>query len=222
MGTIACIDVMPFLRTLMHGSHFVINTCIVLLVLSVFSPHWEPDGIFFSRLPLLAQVVALSLLLDFAAYGLHTLSHRNSLLWYFHQVHHSDDKVDASTGLRMHFMQMFISLIPDLFILSLLSPKREAYWIYTGIAYLSVLFHHSRLALPNWAITILSRFFVTPLFHQEHHRRENRGNFGSIYSFWDALLGTRAIPKSGPFGLPAVSDPFSFRELFLPPKRSLG
>lgn len=58
---------------------------------------------------LLRQIVAI-VLLDYTLYLWHVLTHRVPLLWRFHQVHHIDREMDASTALRFHFGEITLSV----------------------------------------------------------------------------------------------------------------
>jgi sterol desaturase/sphingolipid hydroxylase (fatty acid hydroxylase superfamily) len=49
---------------------------------------------------------------------------------------------------------------------------------------------HSRL---TWTFGPLRRLLVSPAFHSMHHSidpREYNGNYGRVFSLWDALFGT--------------------------------
>src|SRR6188472_368647 len=48
------------------------------------------------------KLIAAILLLDYTLYLWHRLTHRVPLLWRFHQVHHVDREMDATTALRFH------------------------------------------------------------------------------------------------------------------------
>ena len=41
----------------------------------------------------------------------HKLNHRVPLLWRFHNLHHIDAALDASTGFRFHFGEVLISAV---------------------------------------------------------------------------------------------------------------
>ena len=64
------------------------------------------------RLPLCLWLeLALSVvLMDYTFYIWHALNHKIGLLWRFHQPHHVDLELDASTALRFHFTELTISV----------------------------------------------------------------------------------------------------------------
>ena len=55
------------------------------------------------EMPLWLEVLVGVMILDLVAqYVVHYLLHRVKFMWRFHMVHHSDSKVDATTGTRHH------------------------------------------------------------------------------------------------------------------------
>src|SRR5688572_29920004 len=50
-------------------------------------------------------------LLDFWIYWWHRANHRIPALWRFHEVHHRDRHLDATTALRFHFGEVFLSAL---------------------------------------------------------------------------------------------------------------
>src|SRR5262245_35863904 len=62
------------------------------------------------NLPGRLEVPAAVVLLDYTLYLWHVLVHRVPFLWRFHQVHHVDLDMDASTALRFHFAEMVLSI----------------------------------------------------------------------------------------------------------------
>ena len=96
-------------------------------------------------LRLLAGIAAM----DYGFYWWHVATHKVPVLWRFHRVHHVDPDMDASTGVRFHFVDMLVSLPGRLAQVRLAgaSPKALRYWRHFFHA--SVLFHHANLRLPG-------------------------------------------------------------------------
>jgi sterol desaturase/sphingolipid hydroxylase (fatty acid hydroxylase superfamily) len=84
---------------------------------------------------------------------------------------------------------------------------------YQVVLLAGVLFHHSNLRLPIGIERRLCRVIVTPRMHGIHHsivEAEAGSNFGSLFSWWDDLHGTRRldVPQAAlTIGLPAYLDP---------------
>ena len=56
-------------------------------------------------------VITLSIvLLDLMIYWQHRVFHLVPILWRFHRVHHADSHIDASTGLRLHPVEIVLSI----------------------------------------------------------------------------------------------------------------
>jgi sterol desaturase/sphingolipid hydroxylase (fatty acid hydroxylase superfamily) len=85
-------------------------------------------------------------------------------------------------------------------------------------------FHHSNLKLPRGLERALSRLIITPSIHWVHHRRVQRdtdSNYGTIFSFWDRLFGSRRATVRAPdmeIGVEGHSER-SFGRLLLVPFR---
>src|SRR5213082_2129478 len=59
-------------------------------------------------LPVWLEVPLAVGLLDYTLYLWHVLVHKVPFLWRFHQPHHVDLDLDASTALRFHFAEMVV------------------------------------------------------------------------------------------------------------------
>ena len=64
-----------------------------------------------ATLPFPALLVLGVLLVDFGEYVFHRLAHSQRWLWLIHAVHHSDDRLDVSTGLRFHPGETALNLV---------------------------------------------------------------------------------------------------------------
>ena len=164
--------------------------------------------------PLLRGAVAF-LLMDYTTYLWHVLTHEVPLLWRLHLVHHLDGKLDASTALRFHAVDMVVS-----------TPFRVAQVLVSGAGpraleawrnwfLVAILFHHSDWRLPGDWDRRLALLVTTPHMHGVHHsaRPELTGsNWSSGLSFWDRLHGTfRLDPDDGAIGVPAYREPVGLR-----------
>jgi sterol desaturase/sphingolipid hydroxylase (fatty acid hydroxylase superfamily) len=74
-----------------------------------------------------------------------------------------------------------------------------------------VLFHHSNWRLPIGFERLLSLVFVTPRMHGIHHsqvERENKSNFGTVFTWWDRMhhtLGLNVSQNAVVVGVPGYS-----------------
>ena len=148
------------------------------------------------RLLQLKHVIELPLaivLFDLWMYLWHRANHRIPFLWRFHRMHHSDPDMDASTALRFHPGEVILSSAIRMVVLPLLGMTLMQLAIYEAILLPVILFHHSNVRLPRWFEYGLLGLVVTPAMHRVHHSRwkpETDSNYGSIFPWWDWLMGT--------------------------------
>ncbi len=153
------------------------------------------------RLPDPLRGAAGFLLLDHSMYLWHVATHRVPALWRLHRVHHIDRALDASTGPRFHALDLLLSVPMDMARLRLIGAGPAAWRVWRGFFGLSVLFHHSNLALPPRWERRLSRVLTTPGMHDVHHRAVHAltdSNWTSGLSLWDRLHGTFRAPGEQP------------------------
>lgn len=146
-----------------------------------------------SGFPMGVRFVLAVLLLDYSLYVWHVLTHRVSLLWRFHLVHHADLDMDASTALRFHLGELLLSVPWRAAQIGFIGVSWRIYAIWQALLMLSVLFHHSNFRLPLRVEGCLNRLIVTPRMHGIHHSiasDEMNSNWSSGLSFWDRLHGT--------------------------------
>lgn len=144
-----------------------------------------------SWLPTAAGVVVAVVLADFVQWFQHWLHHNVKWLWPFHAVHHSQRELNLFSDYRVHSMEYIVrrplSVLPML-ILGLQAPEVTWWLLLTS--------WHTRMQHANIRANFgpLRYLIVTPQSHRVHHSRRPEHfnqNYGSIFSFWDYLFGTR-------------------------------
>lgn len=135
-------------------------------------------------------ILSAIILVDFMYYWDHRFGHRVRTLWAFsHSVHHSSPLFNQTTGLRISFIDGFIS------------P-----WYYTPIVFLGfdpflvISAFGVVLAYQQWihteTIGKLGWFdiiFNSPSNHRVHHGTQEQyldKNYGGVFMIWDHLFGT--------------------------------
>ena len=63
------------------------------------------------ELPQMASFVISMLALDLAIYLQHVMFHAVPALWRLHMVHHTDQDLDATSGIRFHPVEIILSLL---------------------------------------------------------------------------------------------------------------
>ncbi len=154
----------------------------------------------------LTIVIAFLTLDFFGGWLVHITEHKVPFLWRFHVIHHADNNVDVTTGLRHHpgesvvrgiffFMGIFVSGAPMYSVM-----------IFQTILILSTAFTHANISLPKWLDLGLSYIIISPNMHKVHHHWKQPftdSNYGAILSIWDRFLGTfkKLAPSQIRYGL---------------------
>lgn len=169
------------------------------------------------------------LVLDFAVWGQHVVSHKVPIFWRIHRMHHADSEVDATTALRFHPIEILLSFVWKGLVIVALGGPWEAVLVFEIVLNASAVFSHANFRIPSRLDNILRFVIVTPDMHRIHHsvlRRETDSNYGFYLSIWDRLFGTYVEePEKGHDGMeiglgPALtprahSFPFSLAIPFL-------
>jgi sterol desaturase/sphingolipid hydroxylase (fatty acid hydroxylase superfamily) len=151
--------------------------------------------------PLWLAIPVTFLVRSLAGYLFHVVMHKVHTFWRLHRVHHSDDRLDVSTTIRSHPLELialFLTMAP-LAVLIGLDPL--ALIAFELIEAAVSLFSHANLRLPERIDRPLRWLFVTPNMHCIHHsshQPETDSNYGQVFSFWDRLFGTYSdVPRGG-------------------------
>ena len=128
------------------------------------------------------------------SYTWHRTMHNTNLLWrFFHQMHHSAERVDIFGA--MYFSPLDVlgfALVGSLGMVWLVGVTPEAAVIANGIVTFAALFQHANLRTPQWVGYFLQR----PESHALHHARGvHANNYGDI-AFWDIVFGTFKNPAT--------------------------
>lgn len=176
--------------------HFLVHT--VLAVFIVVIADWtKANGfgvVYWVNANIGWTIVLSALILDFCAGWLsHFVEHNIPLFWRFHIIHHADNNVDVTTGLRHHPLE---SVWRGLFFflgIFLSGSPMYAVMIYQTLLVAATGFTHANIRLPDALDKILSYFLVSPNMHKVHHHWKQPytdSNYGAVFSIWDRLLGT--------------------------------
>ncbi len=154
--------------------------------------------------PLVAGIIAF-VVLDFAVWLEHLVSHKWPILWRIHRMHHADPDIDVTTALRFHPLEILISMVWKAGIVVALGAPALSVLIFEAVLNGGAMFNHSNVRLPGWLDRLLRPVIVTPDMHRVHHsviRRETDSNYGFNFSFWDRIFRTYvAEPARGHLGM---------------------
>lgn len=141
------------------------------------------------------------LILDLWIYWWHRVNHELPVLWRFHEVHHLDEFLDASSALRFHFGEVLLSALVRAAVIFVLDVPLTGVLVFETLVAVNTIFHHSNVRLPSWLERPLSRLIVTPSIHWVHHhalRADTDSNYAALLSVWDVLFGTRSPTRRTP------------------------
>jgi len=146
------------------------------------------------QLPVWMVIVITLLLLDVWMYSWHRLNHKIPFLWRFHSFHHKDKKMNTTTAVRFHIIELLLSYPGKAAIIFILGINYTSLVIYEILFFSSVVIHHSNIFITERIDNIYRKFFASPMMHRIHHSQiwsETNSNYGALFSFWDILFKTR-------------------------------
>lgn len=152
------------------------------------------------------------IVLDFWIYWWHRANHEVPFLWRFHQIHHRDEFLDASSALRFHWGEVTLSAIVRGLVIMLLAIPVSTVFLFEILVLVSALLQHSNWRLNSSIEKYMMKIVVTPGFHWLHHhaqREDTDSNYGTIFSFWDNIFKSRNRKKRDPLmviGMPGGKE----------------
>ena len=155
--------------------------------------------------PFWLALPASLLILDLAIYTQHVAFHKVAVLWRLHRMHHTDLDFDVTTALRFHPLEIVLSMLIKLVLVTLLGVPAVAVMLFEVILNATAMFNHGNVGLPRRLDRALRWILVTPDMHRVHHSirpEETDSNFGFNLPWWDRLFGTyRDQPRDGHAGM---------------------
>jgi sterol desaturase/sphingolipid hydroxylase (fatty acid hydroxylase superfamily) len=162
--------------------------------------------------PRWVKLIVALLVLDFAIWFQHLVSHKVPIFWRLHQVHHADRDIDVTTAVRFHPVEIALSMVWKIVVVVPLGASPFAVFLFEVILNACATFNHANIALPAWLDRIVRIFIVTPDMHRVHHSvltSEHNRNFGFNLSLWDRLFRTYlAQPSAGQQGMTIGLKPY--------------
>jgi sterol desaturase/sphingolipid hydroxylase (fatty acid hydroxylase superfamily) len=141
------------------------------------------------------------ILLDLTIYAQHKMFHSVPVFWSLHKVHHIDQDIDVTTGVRFHPFEMILSMIIKMTAVAAIGAPPVSVVIFEILLNGTTMFNHGNLHIPAAADRLIRLLIVTPDMHRVHHsviRKETNSNYGFTFSFWDRIFHTyRREPEVG-------------------------
>ena len=160
------------------------------------------------EIPTWALTVGYTLLLfvvwDLSRFVLHVAMHKVTILWQFHQVHHSGQVLTPLTFHRIHPIEGILYGIRGALTTGVMAGL--AYWLFRGAAVEFTVLGVHGIGLVFNALTgnlrhshvwmrfpeSVERWLLSPAQHQMHHALDPQfhdANYGTWLACWDRMLG---------------------------------
>ena len=149
---------------------------------------WSADG-----LGVVGGGVVGYLAITFVYYWWHRWRHQSDFLWrWFHQVHHSPQRIEVITSFYKHPFELFVNGVLSsaiVYLLVGLGPQAAASAVL--LSALAELFYHWNVSTPYWVGYIVQR----PESHCVHHQEGLHSYNYADLPLWDMLFGTFRNPR---------------------------
>ncbi|MDF1608774.1 sterol desaturase family protein [Hoeflea sp. YIM 152468] len=156
-------------------------------------------------LPVWMAGVLAFIILDFAVWLEHLVSHKWPWLWRIHRMHHADTGFDLTTALRFHPLEIVLSMLWKAAVIIALGAPAVAVLVFEIVLNGAAMFNHANIKLPRAVDAVLRLVVVTPDMHRIHHstdRRETDSNYGFNLAIWDRMFSTYTqTPRRGDTGI---------------------
>lgn len=175
--------------------HLIIHTFLAILIVKLSD--WCESAQFglawWFETSVLMKIIIGVLALDFSSWLVHLVMHKTPLLWRFHLIHHSDNNVDVTTGLRHHPGDSLLRGIFFLLLIFFSGAPMYSVMIYQTLVVIATAFTHANIRLPRRLDKVLSYVIVSPNMHKVHHHWKQPytdTNYGAVFSIWDRMFRT--------------------------------
>lgn len=173
----------------------LLNASVVGLLVSLMQGHRFTGLIRLhptTRIGLALTFLLWLLLVDFFYYWMHRAQHQFVWLWAEHEVHHSDEHMNATTNYRHHWLEgpIFAVAVAGPLLILLDVPPIIPILRQVTIDVMGPFIHMDAPWSFGW-------WLAGPGQHRIHHSTERRHrdkNFSSLLPVWDVLFGTYYAP----------------------------
>lgn len=157
---------------------------------------------------------------DLYFYVVHRIMHLGPLYRLVHKTHHTSTSPNPLTAFSFNPLEGILAgaFLP-LFLASFEVHRSSMAWIVPFGPLMSMAVHSGHEFFPRWWYrTWLTKWFLTPMFHDQHHQLYHC-NYGGFTTIWDRVFGTvnlsfeadfeRLKARLDPVGapVPAVASP---------------
>lgn len=182
--------------------HAVVNesmSIVGIASLSFFASIFTVIDVWPHQFPLWGQVLLAVLIADIGITLMHYASHRNSILWRLHAVHHSVKRMYGLNGLMKHPLHQGIEILAGTAPLLLIGTPPEVFMLLLVAVIIQLLLQHSNV---DYFVGPLRNILAINSVHRFHHlktAKEGDVNFGLFTTFTDYVLGTAYFDSTKKF-----------------------
>ncbi|GAF78505.1 unnamed protein product, partial [marine sediment metagenome] len=166
--------------------------------------------------PILLQLLLAILIVDFFKYWYHRWTHEVPVLWRFHSIHHSLDRLEMLRASYFYPIDVFLTVAIGTFTMLMVGASYEIIIFHNVFAGITGLLNHSNADLH---CGFFDHFLNSPGHHRVHHSVEEPGvssNYGSFFNFADRMFGTRHLPEDQrDFGKLGLDDTYEMPDTVL-------
>ncbi len=145
--------------------------------------------------PLLAQGGVMLLVAEFFSYWLHRLAHTLPVLWRFHAVHHSSEKLYWLNVGRFHPLEKILQYVVSTFPFMLMGVSQDVLGLYFVFYGINGFFQHSNIKIKYGVLNYLVSSATLHRWHHSPNIAEANHNYGNNLIVWDLLFGTWFLPR---------------------------
>jgi sterol desaturase/sphingolipid hydroxylase (fatty acid hydroxylase superfamily) len=141
-----------------------------------------------------AIIAVIFVAMDGCNWLVHLANHRSRTLWRFHELHHSQEDLNALSVFRTHpfiHVSYLLALVPGTVLLANGAVSASLLVVYGAVVALA----HSNT---NLSFGPFGRLVVSPNYHRIHHRLEGAQdvNLAFVLTIWDQLSRRAVFPTA--------------------------
>ena len=209
-------------RDVIHAMVNEASNIIAISLIPIISIHTQAWDVWPTNWPLIFQLFLAILVADFGITLMHYASHKMTLLWRVHAVHHSVRRMYGFNGLMKHPIHQSIELIAGISPLLLMGMPVDIGALLAFAVVIQLLLQHSNV---DMSLGYAQYIWAVAPGHRHHHlasKEHGDVNFGLFTMLWDHLLGTfeitRRQPRDGELGIANQPNyPLNYMEQLIKP-----